>query len=103
MTLPFAEIAHQPGVMRYETVNNLSKNVNGSVDRVVGYIHTHPDSIGSFSDGDMSFAYGEMLNVSSPRVEQTAYVSLPDRSLFSFNTSVVGRVRGVVEWDQYLP
>jgi hypothetical protein len=21
MTLPFAEIAHQPGVMRYETVN----------------------------------------------------------------------------------
>jgi hypothetical protein len=23
MTLPFAEIAHQPGVMRYETVNKL--------------------------------------------------------------------------------
>jgi hypothetical protein len=22
MTLPFAEIAHQPGVMRYETVNS---------------------------------------------------------------------------------
>jgi hypothetical protein len=80
---------------------DLSRNLNGVLEYVVGYIHMHPENV-TFSRNDLSFAWGDR-KLSIFLTEQTAYVSWPDRSLYSFNTAIVGKVPGARDWLDYLP
>jgi RHS repeat-associated protein len=80
---------------------DLSRNLNGVLERVVGYIHMHPENV-TFSKNDLNFAWTDR-RLSISMTEQTAYVSWPDRSLHSFNTTMVGKVPGASDWNDYLP
>lgn len=78
-----------------------SVNLNGRMSRVVGYLHMHPDNDGTFSDGDLSFALHSEEPLGRGR-HQTAYVSRPDRTLYSFNTAAIGTTPGANDWNDYI-
>ncbi|NZA25048.1 VCBS repeat-containing protein [Luteimonas sp. SJ-92] len=74
----------------------LSQSLAGG--RVAGSLHTHPVA-SRFSGDDLAFAWSER---GFSGAHQTAYVSRPDGRIYSFNTSVVGKIPGVSTWDGYV-
>jgi RHS repeat-associated protein len=73
---------------------NLNK-LNGSLESVVGWIHTHPTN-DTFSDNDLAFTWKE-ADVSSTG-KSIGYVSMPQATVLSFDSSHVGRVPGASSW-----
>ncbi|QND81034.1 VCBS repeat-containing protein [Pseudoxanthomonas mexicana] len=79
---------------------NLAKsiNLNGSNRNLVGSFHTHPWN-DTFSKSDLASAWAAR-NWSGR--EHTTYVTMPDRSVLSFDTGLVGKIPGVSDWPGYL-
>ncbi len=75
-----------------------SINLNGSNKNLVGSFHTHPWN-DTFSKSDLASAWAAR-NWSGR--EHTTYVTMPDRSVLSFDTGLVGKIPGVSDWPGYL-